>query len=813
MHPVYPLGGLMVVDLSTGIAGAYCAKQLADGGAEVIRLESPDGDPLRAWTQRGSVASGQTGALFEFLACSTKSVSVEDRSNDRENVARLLACADAIVWSPDGTVARWPGMAPHELHAAFPAAIVAAITPFGLSGPWAGRAYSDLTIQAWAGAATLGSPDWPPAQWGGRVGQWLGGIFAAMGVLTARRRQALDGVGDLLDVSLLEVMEYCVGMYPVTRRTMSTPEQNAAAARGPNRSIMIPMIEKTVDGWVGFMVATAPMWEAFSVLVEHPEWAKDDSLYSYAGRVARRAELEAAIRAWVGQRSTTEVLEAAALLRVPVAPIGNGATVATLDHFVARGFYVANPARGWLQPDVPYTFSGRAGRKPFEPAPRIGEHNAEIWLRPHPPRPVATSALQPKLPLAGFRVADFTAFWAGPMVGHFLAAMGAEVIHVESPKHPDAIRGHSVKTTSDDRWWEWSPNFHGPNTNKRDVTIDMASDKGRNLAKRLIAQCDVMLENYSPRVMDQWGLEYDAVRTIRPDIIFVRMPAFGLSGPWRDRTGYAQTMEQVSGLAWITGFPDGPPLVLHGTCDPLAGAHATAALLLALEHRERTGEGMQVEVAMVGGALNATAEQVLEYQAYGHLLERQGNRGVGAPQNLYVTADIDATGRQDTWVAIAVETAQQWLGLRTALGDPEWAMDDAYLTEAGRRSGQDVLDKNLAAWCRDRDAAEIVASIWPHGVPVARVTPAVDADSLEQHVARGFFESVVHPITGTQLHIGYPVRLERGPRRMHRSPAPTLGEHNEAVFCGLLGLTGEELRQLEEEAVIGTRLLGHHRTR
>ncbi len=808
-----PLDRLLVVDLSTGIPGAYCAKQLADGGAEVIRVEPPEGDALRRWTHRGSLPSGETGALFQYLGCSTKSVTATPDDRGRNELARLLGSADVIIWSPEGAAARWPGLSAQELHETFPTAIVAAITPFGLTGPWANRASSDLTIQAWAGASTLGSAESPPAQWGGRVGQWLGGIFAALGILTARRLQAADGVGDLLDVSLLEVVQYCIGMYPVTRRTMSSSEQNAAADGAPNRSIMIPMIEKTVDGWVGFMVATATMWESFSVLVEHPEWTEDDSLYSYAGRAARRNELEAEIRAWVGQRSTAEVLEAATLLRVPVAPIGNGATVTTFDHFVERGFYVANPAAGWLQPNVPYRFTGSAASKPFEPAPSIGQHNVEVRSRRFEPRSVRALSPKPDLPLAGVRVADFTAFWAGPMVGHFLACMGADVIHVESPQHPDPIRGHSVKTTADYRWWEWSPNFHGPNTNKRDVTIDMGSERGRKLAKRLIAQCDVVLENYSPRVFDHWGLEYDAVRAIRPDIIFVRMPAFGLSGPWRDRTGYAQTMEQVSGMAWVTGFPDGPPLVLHGTCDPLAGAHAIAALLLALEHRERTGEGLQVEVAMVGGALNVTAEQVLEYQAYGHLLEREGNHGVAAPQNLYLTMDIDPAGRQDTWVAIAIETDEQWLALREALGNPEWVNGAAYMTAAGRREAHDILDTHLAAWCRDRLADDIVTALWPRGVPVARVTPASHAASLEQHQARGFFESVSHPITGTQLHIGYPLRFERGPRPLHRSPAPTLGEHNEAVFGRLLGMTDDEITALEAEEVIGTRLLGQHRTR
>ena len=528
---------------------------------------------------------------------------------------------------------------------------------------------------------------------------------------------------------------------------------------------------------------------------------------------ARRHELDPAIRAWTESHTTAEVLEAAALLRIPSAPIGNGAELPGYEHFVERGAYVPNPTTGWLQPEVSYRFSGTATSRPFQQAPTIGQHDIEGRISRPPKKAPDAHVAVPELPLAGMRVADFTGYWAGSVVAHYLAMMGADVIHIESAKRPDAIRGHSVKATSEDQWWEWTPLFHGTNTNKRDVTIDMSNEAGRSLARRLISQCDVMIENSSPRVMEHWGFDWRSVQAIRPDILFVRMPAFGLDGPWRDRTAYAQTIEQVSGLAWVTGYPDGPPIVLDGTCDPLAGAHATAALLIALEHRARTGEGMQVEVAMYGGALNVTAEQVLEYQAYGTLLQRQGNRGTGTPQNLYLTADIDGFGRQDTWVAISVDTDIQWAALREALDEPGWATDSALVTSAGRCDAYDLIDKHLASWCVQKAADDIVAALWSRGIPVGRVTPTADADQLEQHRALDFFESVVHPLTGEQLHMRYPVRLEHGPHRLHRTPAPMIGQHNDEVFGEIVGCTKEELHELELSGVIGTELLGNHRTR
>jgi len=828
---------MLVADLSSGVAGGYCTKALADGGAEVVKLEPPDGDPLRRWAIGGVADPAAGGPLFQYLSCSKQSVVVDvcDPS-DLAGARRLLGAADVIVWTPGTALAARADFSPAALHAAYRRAVVVAVTPFGLGGPWADRPASDLTLQCWAGAVfSRGAPDRPPVQIGGRVADWLGGLFAAVGVLTAWQRAAVAGEGELLDVSVLESLVLTGQMYGATKQSTVPPGGRPAPERQPTRAVMIPSVERAADDWVGFMVATATMWESFCVLVEHPEWTTDERLYAYAGRALRRGELEAAIADWAGGRTAADVLAAADLLRVPAAPIGNGATVTGFDHFVARRFYVTNPGNGLLQPDVPYTLAASAARRAPEPAPALGAHGRAAGLGPcrsgsqrpersdRSRRPVrsgraagGTGGQRRPLPLEGIRVADFTAFWAGPIVGHLLAMMGADVIHVESVRRPDGIRGHTVVTTADDRWWEWTPQFHGPNTNKRSLTLDMSRPEGRALARRLVAHCDVMAENYAPRVIDHWGLGWEEVRELQPGLVFLRMPAFGLDGPWRDRTGYAQNMEQCSGMAWMTGFPDGPPHVPNGMCDPLAGTHATLALLLALEHRRRTGEGMLVEVPMVGGALNVAAEQVLEYQAFGHLMVRDGNRGpAAAPQNLYRCADLEGDelggGPPDDWVAVAVETDEQWAALCEVVGDPPDA--ERCRTPAGRRAAHDEIDRWLGAWCRVRSSAKVVDALWPAGVPVAPVLAPAQVQHLEQLADRGFLETVTHPVVGDQLHYGYPVRFGGGPRRLHRSPAPTLGQHNREILVGLLGITEDELQRLEAAEIIGTDLLGEHRTR
>jgi crotonobetainyl-CoA:carnitine CoA-transferase CaiB-like acyl-CoA transferase len=226
-------------------------------------------------------------------------------------------------------------------------------------------------------------------------------------------------------------------------------------------------------------------------------------------------------------------------------------------------------------------------------------------------------------------------------------------------------------------------------------------------------------------------------------------------------------------------------------------------LLLALEHRRATGEGALVEAAMVDAALNVAAEQLVEHSAYGALLERHGNRGpTAAPQNLYLTADVDDAGGHDGWVAIAVATDDQWRALAGALGSPGWATDPAVATHPQRRAQHDEIDEHLAAWCVERTGDEVVECLWPVGVPVAKVMQPHEQADLAQLQHRGFFENVDHPVTGAARHSTLPIRFSAGPDRFHRRHAPLLGEHTEMVLRAL-GVSEDELVQLDADGVIG----------
>jgi crotonobetainyl-CoA:carnitine CoA-transferase CaiB-like acyl-CoA transferase len=578
------------------------------------------------------------------------------------------------------------------------------------------------------------------------------------------------------------------------------------------RTVEIPSIEPARDGYVGFCTITGQQWRDFLVLIERPDLVDDPDLARWDERVRRAHEVRAMIQAWTRHHDVNEIVQRAAALRIPVAAIGTGETVTHFDHFVARGAFVPHPGERFLQPRPPYRMSDAALR-PLSVAPRLGEH-APAWLpRPDSALPSASphraqrgddgaathSDLRAR-PLAGLRVIDFTAFWAGPFVTHYLAAMGADVIKVESIQRPDAMRFQSVRPATSEGWWEWGALFQQVNIGKRGVTLDLSRPRGVELVTRLLAQADVAVENFSPRVMDNLGLGYDVLRDVNARLIMVRMPAFGLDGPWRDRVGFAQTMEQVSGMAWLTGFADDPPVIPRGPCDPLAGLHALAGLFVALEHRRCTGRGQLVEATMVEAALNAAAEIVLEHGVNRAALTRDGNRGpVGAPQNLYRCRG------DDRWLALSVASDAQWDALVGLLGYPDWGRDPSLATAAGRRAHHDRIDAALGDWCRSRDAAQLADTMLARGIPAAPVLSAARLGDNPQVCARGFFETVVHPVVGTHSFPTLPLRFGNASWRWSTRPAPTLGEHNAEILHELLGLSNEEIEQLRADRIIGER--------
>ncbi|MCV7103611.1 CaiB/BaiF CoA-transferase family protein, partial [Mycobacterium palustre] len=665
-----PFADWRVLELSNGIAASYCGKMFVDAGADVVKAESAQGDSMRRWS-----AGGPAGALFGYLAAGKRSV------NDPAQTAALLAGADIVVtdltdgWSLDGITS----------HTAS-SAVVVAVTPFGTTGPYVDEKVvaNEFILQALCGSiAGRGWPDDEPVQAGGRLGEWLAGTVAAAVAAATARHAFRTGRGEVVDVSTFEAMVIAMGGLS----TMSASVLGADSLLY-QRSLELPSIVPTADGMVGFCTITAQQFSDFLVMIDRADLVDDAELASFTGRVARRDEFLGMVTQWTRSRTTGEIVDLAVAFRIPVAPIGAPATLPKVDHFVQRGVFVESEP-GVLQPRVPYRSDAIATRPPGRP-PALGADNGCVhW--PARPRSAAESAAD-GLPLSDIRITDLTAFWAGPVATQFLGALGADVIKVEGVRRPDGMRFSAGRPPDWDQWWEWGPVFLCSNNNKRGISVELSTNAGRDVALELIAASDLVIENFSPRVMGNFGLTWDAVTAANPRAIMVRMPAFGLDGPWRDRVGFAQTMEQATGMAWMTGHADGPPVIPRGVCDPIAGLHAAFAAIAALAIRDRTGTGMHVESTMVESALNVAAEMVVEYSRNGIELRRNGNRGPGAsPQGVY------ACQGDDEWVALAAMDDAARAALGGLLGAPACGPD-----ESAWRERADEIDKLIADWAARR---------------------------------------------------------------------------------------------------------------
>ncbi|OBA72110.1 acyl-CoA hydratase [Mycobacterium sp. 1554424.7] len=771
-----PFPDWRVLELSNGIAVSYCGKMFVDAGADVVKLESAQGDSMRGWS-----ADGPAGALFGYLAAGKRSV------NDRAQAPALLAGADIVLtdltddWTLDVITAHTG-----------PSAVVVAVTPFGTTGPYVENQVvaNEFILQALCGSiAGRGWPGDEPVQAGGRLGEWLAGSFAAPVAAAAPRRAARGGCGEVIDVSTYEAMAIAMGGLSA----MSASVLGADSLQ-QQRSLELPSIVPTADGLVGFCTITAQQFQDFLVMIDRADLVDDAELASFVGRVERRDEFLGMVTQWTETRTTQEIIDVAVAFRIPVAPIGTPATVPKVDHFVERGVFVESEPGG-LQPRVPYRSDAMATSPPGRP-PLLGADNGRVHWPPRPHRPKTADA--DALPLSDIRITDFTAFWAGPVATQFLGALGADVIKLEGVRRPDGMRFSAGRPPDWDQWWEWGPVFLCSNNNKRGVSVELSVEAGRAIALELIAASDLVIENFSPRVMENFRLDWDAVAAANPRAIMVRMPAFGLDGPWRDRVGFAQTMEQATGMAWVTGHADGPPVIPRGVCDPMAGLHAAFAAIAALVVRDRDGTGMHVESTMVESALNVAAEMVVEYSRNGIELRRQGNRGPGAtPQGVYPCRG------DDEWVALAAMGDAARASLAELIARPDLGPDGAPWREKA-----DEIDKLISGWTARRSAAEAVDELRAGGMAAARVTAAGDLLSDAQLLARGFWERVDHPVAGSFLCTGMPFAFVGKPRRWLRRVPPLYGQHTDEVLTGVLGHSQQDLLGLRASGATSARPAG-----
>jgi len=386
------------------------------------------------------------------------------------------------------------------------------------------------------------------------------------------------------------------------------------------------------------------------------------------------------------------------------------------------------------------------------------------------------------------------------MATMLLADLGAEVIKIESIQRLDNLRLLGGWPTPDG--YEWSAAFNGANRNKYGITLNLNDSRGRDIFKRLVAVSDIVAENFSPRVMENWGLSYDALREINPRLIMLSMPGFGTTGPWRNYVTFGPNIEMVSGMPTISGYPDGEPMMTGYIADPIAGLMGAVAVMTALEHRRRTGEGQRIDMSQMEAVTTLMGGPLMEYAMNRRLQPRRGNRHPSeAPHGVYRCEG------DDQWVTITVSSEEEWAALCTAMGNPAWTRDPKFSDVAGRSRNHDELDTLISGWTETRDKHEVMRVLQGAGIASMPVLSYADVLSDEHLEQRGFFETVTRPATGTHPYPGFPAKFSETPVSIRR-PAPTLGQDNGYVLGGLLGMTEEEIDRLAEEEVIGTKPQG-----
>lgn len=397
--------------------------------------------------------------------------------------------------------------------------------------------------------------------------------------------------------------------------------------------------------------------------------------------------------------------------------------------------------------------------------------------------------------LAGIKVLELGGGAAGPIAVRHLADHGATVIRIESRERPDFLRILGLSATN--RSLDNAPMFMMLNCNKLSVALNLSDPRGVALAKKLVLWCDVLAENFAPKAMRKWGLDYESLVAIKPDLVMVSTCLMGQTGPHRDYPGFGGQGSAISGFNFLTGWPDREAVGQHGTItDSLAPRFVAAAVLAALLRRQRTGEGQYIDVAQVETAAYSLSGWMLELFANDQVVQRDGNRSrTASPHGAFPCRGTDR------WCTIVCHDDAGWQRLVAAMGSPAWAADARYATLAGRKQNEDELEARLGTWTAEREAAEVMSILQAVGVEAGIVETCRDLLADPQLAHRRHFRPVHHAVLGDHPCESLGYRLSETPGEIER-PGPLLGEHSGSVYREILGLGDDEIRSLEAEGVL-----------
>ena len=797
------LDGLRVLDISEGLAAPFAAKLLGDLGADVIKLEPPVGDAARRRGPFAGTEDIEASAPFLYANTSKRSVVIDPASPDDLALrARLLERADLVISHETEPVLFARGLGYAQISARNPRCVLTTVTGFGSDGPYAEWQWNHLTACAMGGFAHLcGRVDREPLQLGTTLAETLAGAYAAVASLIGVRAAREYGRGDHVDVSVIEAA-INAALLPVQRFDYTGDLGERRADVGPAPSFILP----TADGYVGANTLTQAQWEMMCQFFGKPELIEDPLFADAWSRFANSRELANELAELTRSHTAEDVFHDAQSWRIPFGLIPTLSDVVNLLPHREREFFLEfqHPRAGHVRmPGTPWMFDNE--RPLGSRTPLLGEHTEEVraepdHFSPHPAVGGAEASSElPKRPLEGLRVIDLSMFMSGPMTTLIFADGGADVIKVESVQRIDGWRAGG---SSDEFWWEWAPQFNWVNRNKHGITLNLTDERGADAIRHMIRDADILVENYTPRVMGNFGLSYERLHEINPELIMISMPGFGLTGSWAHYTAFANTTEQMSGLPHLTGYPDDQP-IFSGTTggDPLAGVMGALALLSALERRRRLNAqgkpgGCHIDLSQTETATSFTGEAVTAYTISGDDPGRVANQHHRiAPHNTYPCRD-------DRWIAIACETDAQFADLARLIGREDWI--ERYAAFSDREAARTQIDAAIAEWTRDQDATRLMRELQGLRITAGAVYHGRDLLEDQHLLARDFYITQHHRYAGAKRYPLQPYRFARWSGPVTDRPSPTLGRDTREVLARLTTLSAAQIDQMEQDDVIGT---------
>ena len=810
-----PLTGYRVVDL-TRREGALCAQLLGDLGAEVVHVEPPGGAEVRSRPPFiGSRVDSEASLTWRAYARGKRSIVLDLAAPaDRDVLNALLERADFLIESePVGRLDEL-GLGVETLQALNPRLIHVSITPFGSSGPRAQWLGSDIIAMAAGGPmAITGDADRAPVRTSVPQAYQHAAIEGAFGAMVALHERHRSGHGQRVDIAAQQCVTIC------TQSCVVGALINAAtvtrSATGPKVGpLQIRLTYPAQDGFASIThIFGSTIGPATRRLMEYVHdrgfcdtALRDKDWIGYGQLLATGEEpiseferAKEAVAACTGSTTKLDLLDAAMQRRLLLAPISTMADVLHSPQLAARDYFTVpfGEPEGLKYPG-PFARFSATPIQYTRPPPALNAHRAEIEAELEaPPAPAAVSALartawtpnpEASHALAGLKVLDFMWAIAGPASTRALADFGATVVRIESSSRLDVCRTVApFMNQSNDP--EESALFHGNNVGKLMLSLDLTNPQSKEIVFELVRWADVVCESFSPRAMKAFGLDWDVLRQINPRLIMLSTCLMGQTGPLAMYAGYGNLAAAIAGFHDVAGWPDREPAGPYGAyTDYIAPRYNGAAILAALEHRRRTGEGQYIDMAQGEAAVHFLAPAVLDYVANGHITSRIGNADLQyAPHGVYPAAG------EDCWVAIACETDGQWRALAPVLGVAD---DDArYASAAARKANEAEIDLRITTFTRGRDALAAAEQLQALGVPAYPVQNSAEATRDPQLLHLQHFHHIAHPNGGHTVVEGTRARLSRTPGSPGNT-VPGFGAGMQQVLTGILGYSDERIAEL-----------------